>query len=84
MSDIKLNAICTECKNNTVFYDKHRAEIYCSKCGLVLAEFSKVPSNNLLQDYNFNDFKEMQFYISADDLFPNRKKWQKKKYQKLQ
>ena len=69
MPDIKLNAICTECKSNTIFYDKHRAEIYCSKCGLVLAELSKIPINNLLNDYNFNDFKEMQQYKSIDDIF---------------
>lgn len=68
MPDIKLNAICTECSSNTIFYDKHRAEIYCSKCGLVLAELSKTPINNLLNDYNFNDFKEMQDYKTIDDF----------------
>ena len=69
MSDVKLNAICTECKNNTVFYDKHKAEIYCSKCGLILADLSQIPINNLLtDDYNFNDFKEVQDYKNIENF----------------
>lgn len=69
MTDVKLNAICTECKNNTVFYDKHKAEIYCSKCGLILADLSQIPINNLLtDDYNFNDFKEVQDYKNIENF----------------
>ena len=69
MPDIKLNANCTECSSNNIFYDKHRAEIYCADCGLVLVELSKIPTNNLLNDYNFTDFKEMQDYKTIDDIF---------------
>ena len=69
MSDIILDAICPECKSKPIFYDKHHAEIYCSKCGLILVQLSKFPNTNLLSDYSFNDFKDMQDYPNANDLF---------------
>ena len=69
MSDIKLDAVCIECESESIFYDKHHAEIYCSKCGLILVQLHKFPNENLLIDYHFNDFKESQTYPSADELF---------------
>ena len=70
MSDnIKINAICTECESDSIFYDKHRAEIFCSRCGLVLVQLYNPQINNLFLDYNFNDFKEMQDYKTIDGIF---------------
>lgn len=69
MSDIKLDAICTECKSRSIFYDVHHAEIYCSKCGLILVQLNQFPNKNLLDNYNFNDFKDCQDYPNAKDLF---------------
>ena len=71
MSDIKIDAVCIECESNNIFFDKQHYEIYCSKCGLVLVQLHKFPNENLLTDYNFIDFKEMQDYKSIEDLFFN-------------
>ena len=68
MSDIKLDAICTECKSKTIFFDKKHYEIYCRNCGLILVQLNNTQSNNLLDNYNFNDFKEMQDYTNINDL----------------
>ena len=74
MTEIRVNAICTECQSDTIFYDKHRAEIYCSKCGLVLVQLHNPQIHNLFNDYNFNDFKEMQNYKSINELLAGASK----------
>ena len=64
-----LNAKCVECESTNIIYDKHRAEIYCGDCGLVLVQVHSTPNHNLFLDYNFQDFKEVQDYKNIDDLF---------------
>ena len=66
MADIKLDAVCTECESNDIFFDKHRYEIYCNHCGLILVQLNNIPIHNLFDEYSFNDFKEMQEYQSVD------------------
>lgn len=70
MSDVKLKAICSECRSDQVYYDKHHAEIYCRQCGLVLVQLHSITIHNLLNDYNFNDFKESQTYNTFDEVYP--------------
>ena len=69
MSDIKLNTVCPGCNNNTIFFDKIHYEIYCKDCGLIRVELNKPQNNNLLDNYNFNDFKEAIDNPNPEDLF---------------
>ena len=55
---LRLDTKCVECGSGNVFYDQHRAEIYCSDCGLVLVQLHKTPNENLFLDYDFSDYKE--------------------------
>ena len=58
MYDVRLQTICPECKSSAIYYDKHRAEIYCQECGLVVVQLNSAVQHNLL-DYDFSDFKEV-------------------------
>ena len=62
LDNIKL---CPECFNEDLFYDERRAELYCTKCGLIVLD-SSIINGTPYDDINvtiekFREYLYMQY-----------------------
>lgn len=46
---------CPECETAILIYDKHREELYCSKCGLILKDNSFLTFQEIELEYNLRN-----------------------------